>query len=90
MSSNNLNLTQSELQSLISFNANIIYNLEEEIRDTKYYINYHFKLCNPEDSNTAIDFYRLNLQKDNLRSLRKQKNKLAIIQAKLKRTLAQL
>lgn len=81
-------LTQSELQVLISVLSSKICMFEEFISDTKLSIKYCYPECNPDDSSTKDFFESLNSNKDHLRYLKSKKNKLAKIQAKLKRNLS--
>ena len=84
------NLTQSELQALVSVISFNISKIEECISDIKIDIKYCYSKCNPDDPLTASFFEVLNDNKDYLRYLNSKKNKLAKIQAKLKRNLSNL
>ena len=82
------NLTQSELQALVSVLSLNISRIEELISYSKDSIEYCYSQCNPDDPLTAYFFEHLNSNKDYLRYLKSKKNKLAKIQAKLKSNLS--
>ena len=89
MNQTNINeLTQSELQVLSTMLKLQISYSEDYITCTKEQIEHCFESCDPEDASTSSWFDSLNLNKNTLRYLRNRKNKLAEIQRKIKRNIA--
>lgn len=81
-------LTQRDLQVLSAMLKDHISYYEDNITCTKEQIEHCFEFCDPEDASTSSWFDSLNLNKDTRRYLRNRKNKLAEIQRKIKRQIA--
>ena len=81
-------LTQRDLQVLSTVLKYHISYYEDNITCTKEQIEHCFEFCDPEDASTSSWFDSLNLNKNTLRYLRNRKNKLAEIQRKIKRQIA--
>ncbi len=81
-------LTQRDLQVLSAALKQQISFAEVQIANFKETIAWQFNLCDPDDSSTIDHFLNMNYNKSVLKLLRKQKNKLAEIQRKVKRQIA--
>lgn len=81
-------LTQRDLQVLSAMLKEQISYCESKITDHKENVAWQFSLCDPENKDTFGWFESLNYNKDMQRDFRNRKNKLAEIQRKIKRQIA--
>lgn len=81
-------LTQRDLQVLSAVLKKQIDYCEGQISDYKETIAWQFNLCDPDNQNTINYFLNMNYNKSQLRDFRDRKNKLAEIQRKIKRQIA--
>ena len=81
-------LTQRDLQVLSAMLNRLIAHYEKETISKKGSINYLFSRCDPNNKETKYVFFNMNKLKDDLRFIRNRKSKLAEIQRKIKRQIA--
>ena len=81
-------LTQRDLQVLSAVLKKQIDYCEGQISAYKETIAWQFNLCDPDNQNTINYFLNMNYNKSQLRDFRNRKNKLAEIQRKIKRQIA--
>ena len=81
----NIELTQAELQLLVSLLKDKIDSAQSHVTYMKSKCAELYELCDPDEHSLKDSFDSLNQYKDALRYWKNQNNKLSAIQAKLKR-----
>lgn len=77
--------TKSDVVFLVSTFSKSLNELENHINLAKEDVIYFYHMCNPADKQTELSFKNMNAAKSELSHLRKKRNKLAMIQSKLKK-----
>lgn len=83
-------ITQSQLQSCIDTNANIIQELEKQQKINKENCKIIFETCDKNDPNTNIEFSNLNYYRDVVRINNRAIKHYALLQKILKKQLKDL
>lgn len=84
-SSSSAELTREDWQYLTHILKLLLNNHDEEINLAKIYAQEHWKMCDPDKPETKYNFEKLNTLRDIQRQLKTRRNKLSIIQRKLKK-----
>ncbi len=85
---NNNDFTQAELQFLKDTFKYVLQGGNADLTEAKNMIKFAFEKCDPEDEGTLHIFESMNNMRSEYRKMKKDHNKLAVIQGKIKRKLS--
>lgn len=78
-------LTKPEIDVLVDVLSKRLSMLDHMISHSKFTMNYFYVKCNPDDISTLYYYERYKDARYSLKYFKKQRNKLAVIQSKLKK-----